>query len=75
MGVLKEWLLRALTAALRKDANVLTLRDLESHALNVAQCDKMLAEALEGEDETARKFRGTRTSANSSRPDCTGSEA
>ena len=49
MGVLKEWLLRALTAALRKDANVLTLRDLESHALNVAQCDKMLAEALEGE--------------------------
>jgi hypothetical protein len=49
VGVLKEWLLRALTAALRKDANVLTLRDLESHALNVAQCDKMLAEALEGE--------------------------
>jgi hypothetical protein len=28
---------------------VVTLRDLESHVLNVAQCDKMLAEALEGE--------------------------
>jgi energy-coupling factor transporter ATP-binding protein EcfA2 len=49
VGVLKEWLLRALTAALRRDASVLTLRDLESHALSVAQCDKMLAEALEGE--------------------------
>jgi hypothetical protein len=48
VGVLKEWLLRALTAALRKDG-ALTLRDLESHALSVAQCDRMLAEALEGE--------------------------
>jgi len=49
VGVLKEWLMRALAGVLRKDANVLTLRDLESHALNVAQCDKMLAEVLEGE--------------------------
>ncbi|MGA9668174.1 MAG: hypothetical protein WBQ94_03145, partial [Terracidiphilus sp.] len=49
VGVLKEWLLRALTAALRRDASVLKLRDLESHALSVAQCDKMLSEALEGE--------------------------
>jgi energy-coupling factor transporter ATP-binding protein EcfA2 len=49
VGVLKEWLLRALAGVLRKDADVLALRDLESHALNVAQCDKMLAEALEGE--------------------------
>lgn len=49
VGVLKEWLVRALTGVFRKNANVLTLRDLESHALSVAQCDKMLAEALEGE--------------------------
>lgn len=49
VGVLKEWLMRALAGVLRKDANVLTLSDLESHALNVAQCDKMLAEVLEGE--------------------------
>ncbi len=49
VGVLKEWLVRALTGVLRKNANRLALRDLEAHALSVAQCDKMLAEALEGE--------------------------
>jgi energy-coupling factor transporter ATP-binding protein EcfA2 len=49
VGVLKDWLVRTLTAVLRRDATVLTLRDLQTHALNVSQCDKMLAEALEGE--------------------------
>jgi len=49
VGVLKEWLVRALTAALRRGDPALTLRDLQTQALNVSQCDKMLAEALEGE--------------------------
>jgi hypothetical protein len=49
VGALKEWLMRALAVVLRKGAHVMTLSDLESHALTVAQCDKMLAKALEGE--------------------------
>jgi energy-coupling factor transporter ATP-binding protein EcfA2 len=49
VGVLKDWLVRALTAVLRRSAPALTLRDLQTQALNVSQCDKMLAEALEGE--------------------------
>jgi len=50
VGVLKDWLLRGLVSASRRDACVLTVRDLQTHALSVAQCDKMLAEALEGEN-------------------------
>lgn len=49
VGVLKDWLARALTAVSRRSANVLTFRDLQAHALSVSQCDKMLAEASEGE--------------------------
>jgi hypothetical protein len=49
VGVLKDWLVRALTAAFRRKATVLTLRDLQTHAMSVPQCDKMLSEALEGE--------------------------
>ena len=49
VGVLKDWLVRALTGVFRRNASVLTLRDLQAHAPSVAQCDKMLAEALEGE--------------------------
>jgi energy-coupling factor transporter ATP-binding protein EcfA2 len=49
VGVLKDWLVRTLTAVFRRNANVLTMRDLQTQALSVAQCDKMLAEAVEGE--------------------------
>lgn len=49
VGVLKDWLVRALTGVSRRNASVLTLRDLQAHALSVPQCDKMLSEALEGE--------------------------
>jgi energy-coupling factor transporter ATP-binding protein EcfA2 len=49
VGVLKDWLMRALTGVSRRNANVLTFRDLQAHALSVSQCDKMLAEASEGE--------------------------
>src|SRR5271157_2074162 len=49
VGVLKDWLVRALTGVFRRNASVLTLRDLQAHALSVPQCDKMLSEALEGE--------------------------
>ena len=49
VGVLKDWLVRALTAMLRRGDCALTFRELKMQALNVSQCDKMLAEALEGE--------------------------
>ncbi|MGB9485490.1 MAG: hypothetical protein WCD04_05185, partial [Terriglobia bacterium] len=49
VGVLKDWLMRALTGVSRRNANVLTIGDLQAHALSVSQCDTMLAEASEGE--------------------------
>jgi energy-coupling factor transporter ATP-binding protein EcfA2 len=49
VGVLKEWLVRALTGVSRRNASVLTMRDLQAHALSVSQCEKMLSETLEGE--------------------------
>jgi hypothetical protein len=49
VGVLKDWLMRALMGVSRRNASVLTFGDLQVHALSVSQCDKMLAEALEGE--------------------------
>jgi energy-coupling factor transporter ATP-binding protein EcfA2 len=49
VGVLKQWLIRALSAALRGGAVALSRRTLESQALSVAQIEKILSEASEGE--------------------------
>lgn len=49
VGILKDWLMRALVSASRRNADSLTRKDLQAHALGVAQCDKMLSEAVEGE--------------------------
>jgi energy-coupling factor transporter ATP-binding protein EcfA2 len=49
VGVLKEWLVRTLTGLFRRNAAVLTRKDLQAQALSISQCDKMLAEASEGE--------------------------
>jgi energy-coupling factor transporter ATP-binding protein EcfA2 len=49
VGVLKEWLVRALAAALSRGAAKLALRDLTAQALTISQCEKMLAEVTEGE--------------------------
>lgn len=49
IGVLKDWLTRALIDALKEDAPTLTLKHLENRALSVAQCQKMFAEIQEGE--------------------------
>ncbi len=49
VGVLKQWLVKALCGALRAGRGGLTLRDLERTSLSVAQCEKMLAEAEVGE--------------------------
>ncbi|MHB8413217.1 MAG: ATP-binding protein [Candidatus Acidiferrales bacterium] len=49
VGVLKDWLVRTLTAVFRRNGSVVTNHDLQEHAPSVSQCDKMLSEALEGE--------------------------
>ena len=49
VGVLKEWLVRALAASLSRGASKLTVRDLAAQALMISQCEKMLAEVTEGE--------------------------
>jgi hypothetical protein len=49
VGVLKDWLVRVLVSLSRRNADSLTRKDLERHAPGVAQCDKMLSEAIEGE--------------------------
>jgi energy-coupling factor transporter ATP-binding protein EcfA2 len=49
VGVLKEWLERALSRALRRGQKGLERVDLETCALSVSQCDKMLTECIEGE--------------------------
>jgi len=49
VGVLKDWLTRALAAALREGATTLTLKHLEKHALSIVQNEKMATEAIEGE--------------------------
>jgi GTPase SAR1 family protein len=48
VGILKDWLARGMSAAFR-DAVRLDRRVLERTALSIAQCEKILAEAREGE--------------------------
>jgi hypothetical protein len=49
VGVLKDWLMRAVITTLRTSGVALTRRTFEETALSVAQCEKILAEAREGE--------------------------
>lgn len=49
VGVLKDWLTGALALALENGEQTLTTRDLERRALSVAQCARMLSEAVDGE--------------------------
>jgi hypothetical protein len=50
VGILKQWLVKALSTALRRGDATISLPILESHALPAAQCDKILSEVMEGED-------------------------
>lgn len=49
IGILKNWLTRALKDALDEDANTVTLKHLERRAWSVAQCQRMFKEIIEGE--------------------------
>jgi hypothetical protein len=50
VGVLRDWLARSLALALDNGDRSLNLDHLERQGLSIAQCEKMLAEASEGED-------------------------
>lgn len=51
VGVLKDWLIRAVAAALYDGSEVLSLEYLQDHALSLAQCERMALDATEGEQE------------------------
>ncbi len=51
VGVLKDWLIRAVAAALYDGSEALTLEYLQDHALSLAQCERMALDATEGEQE------------------------
>jgi hypothetical protein len=51
IGILKEWFVRAVIAALKEGCNTLTVRHLEATALSAAQCEKIAVEAYEGETQ------------------------
>ncbi|MDJ0717661.1 MAG: hypothetical protein QNJ54_26140 [Prochloraceae cyanobacterium] len=53
VGVLKDWLIRALAAALYDKSKVLTLEYLQDHALTLAQCERMAIDATEGEQQVS----------------------
>jgi energy-coupling factor transporter ATP-binding protein EcfA2 len=53
VGILKEWLTRALHSVLRRGGNMIVRNDLEAHALSVMQCEKILSETAEGESRAA----------------------
>lgn len=49
VGIVKEWLLRAVTMALADGKATLTRTHLKESALSASQCEKILAETTEGE--------------------------
>lgn len=49
VGILKDWLSRALTLAINEEKKGLTRKIIEQRALSVSQCRTLLAEAVEGE--------------------------
>jgi hypothetical protein len=51
IGVLKDWLIRAVAAAIRDGSDNLTQERLEEHALSLSQCERMALDAIEGEQK------------------------
>ena len=49
VGILKDWLVKGLSTAIRQSAPTLTIKHLEKHALSVSQCDRLIEEAARGE--------------------------
>jgi hypothetical protein len=53
VGILKQWLTRALHSVLRRGGNTIIRKDLETQSLSVLQCQKILSETAEGESQSA----------------------
>src|SRR6266849_5011598 len=51
IGILKDWLTRAVSTALDERKDTLTLDWLQDHALEVEQCQQMMLDAFEGEQK------------------------
>jgi AAA domain len=49
VGILKDWLVRAVATTLQEGSTTLTLAHIHEHALSEAQCERMAIEATEGE--------------------------
>src|SRR5205085_7224591 len=60
VGILKDWLLRALVALLKSGKETLTIKTLRSTAFSTSQCEKIASEVIEGESIIEEKV-GTRT--------------
>ena len=57
IGLLKQWLARALSASLRRGQNTMSRADLEGQALGISQVDKILSEASRRRVATNRQYR------------------
>jgi DNA polymerase III delta prime subunit len=51
VGVLKDWLIRSVAAALQDGCDTLTLERVSEHALTLAACERMALDAIEGEQK------------------------
>ncbi len=51
VGVLKDWLMRAVSAALDEGCDTLTMARLQEYALSISQCEQMALDAVEGEQK------------------------
>ncbi len=51
VGVLKDWLLRAVSATLDEGGDTLSLERVQEHALSISQCEQMALDAVEGEQK------------------------
>lgn len=51
IGILKDWLLRAVSTAQVEHKDILTLDRIQDHALEVEQCQQMMLDAFEGEQK------------------------
>src|SRR2546422_6793296 len=49
VGILKDWLVRAVATTLQEGGTTLPLAHIHEHALSEAQCERMAIEATEGE--------------------------
>lgn len=51
VGILKDWLTRSLSLALREGKERLTRQHIDRRALSIAQCTEILSEIIDGEQE------------------------